>query len=148
VKVLAGVTLAFLGGPVIGLLLARAVAPDSFVAEAVGAFMLPLAFAGGMQLWLGAAIATAVVQLVRRVASGGPWRPSSEALVDVPPGAFAFVPVSTGAGMAGGLMVGFVSSSLPFLVCWQLYAAVGAAYGVAVWQLARAGYLPFPEQGL
>lgn len=136
------------GGGLIGVLLARAVAPASMVADAVGLFMLPLAFTVGLQLWLGTAILTAVAQLVRRLTTGGTWRAGPASDAQVPSGSFAFVPVSATAGFLGGIVVGLVSGEYSFLACVMIYTIVGAAYGIAVWQLARGGYLPFPEHGL
>jgi hypothetical protein len=143
--VLAAIGGSFLSGPLIGVMLARSVAPESWLADAVGLFMLPLAFTVGLQIWLGTAIVTAMVQIIVRLASGRPWRAAGGAAMRVPAGSIAFVPVAAAAGLLGGVLVGLVSDTHSVPACVALYGGASALYGVLVWQLARAGYLPCPE---
>ena len=132
---------AFGAGPILGMWLAHVLAPGSMVADATGMFAFPLAFAAGLQAWLGFAIFSAVLHLFRRRArqtlpTRGP---------DVPPGSFVFVPLCITAGLVAGLVVGWMSDTQTMLTSLMAHVSVGALYGAAVWRLARSGYLPFPD---
>jgi hypothetical protein len=138
---------AFGSGPLLGTGLACLLAPDSFVAEGIGMFAFPLAFVLGLQAWLGLAIFSAVLHAGRRLFSKQLRRSLTGSSVVVPPGSFVFVPLSVGAGLLAGIVVGLVSDTHALLTSVLLFVAAGALYGAVVWQLARSGYLPFPEPG-
>lgn len=142
------IMLLFLGGGMLGLRLAEQVAPESGIAAFAGLFMLPMAFAAGLQLWLGFALVAAIGYLMRhllRLARRAPA--SAERIVPamIPPGSFAFLPCGLVCGGAAGLVTGFVASEAGFLMVLFAYLGVGCAYGLLCWQLARNGWLPFPE---
>jgi hypothetical protein len=137
--------LAFIGGGVAGQALAYVFASDSGLASGLSWMMLPLSLVIGMQLWLGFAILSAVFSLIRqlvvnkklsKVSSQGP-----------PGGALAFIPVASCMSAVVGVIVSFVSSNESMLAVWTAYALTGVGYGVALWQLARKGFLPFPDEG-
>jgi hypothetical protein len=134
--------LLFLGGGVAGLGIARSVAPSSFAAEFFGMFAFPLSFAIGMQAWLGMALVTEAWRTIRR--GFRPLAKSGE--VRVPPGSFAFVPVSALLVGGAGLPIGIFGSSLGVLWTIALYLTLGLFYGTACWLYARSGYLPFPQE--
>jgi hypothetical protein len=122
---------AFGSGPFLGIGLARLLAPGSFVAESIGMFAFPLAFIVGLQAWLGLAIFAAIVGLGRRLLSKQPWRWTTPGVVGVPPGSFVFVPLSVGAGLLAGLVVGLVSDTHALLT-------VGRRCGSILWRCGLA----------
>ena len=136
----------FPGGAAVGDLLARTLAPGSFVAEAVSFFALPVAFAMALQAWYGFAIvsvaATLWRMLVRRAkgAAGRAFAPRRHL-----PGAFVFLPFSVGASAFAGAVAGLLSPTRPALLVFLVYLAGGLLHGLAAWRLARAGYLMPPE---
>jgi hypothetical protein len=143
------IMLLFLGGAVLGMELAERLAPDSWVAAFVGLFMLPLAFMLGMQFWLGLALLGAIGYglryLVQRAAgSTASLRESVPTMI--PPGSVAFFPIASLSGALGGLITGLVASEAGFFAVLSTYTAVGVGYGLICWQLARNGWLPFPEE--
>ena len=135
----------FVSGPILGVALACLAAPKSTLAAGLGMFVFPVSFALGLQAWLGLAIVTAMIQLVRRLTAGEPWRPTGRAIAAVPSGSFAFVPISVGLGLLAGVFIGVLPDTHSLVGTVLLYTSAGAIYGMAVWQLARRGYLPFPE---
>jgi hypothetical protein len=138
---------AFGSGPLLGIGLARLLASGSFLAESIGMFAFPLAFVVGLQAWLGFAIFAAVAGFGRRLFSKQPAQHTRPSATAAPPGSFVFVPLSVGAGLLAGLVVGLVSETHALMTSVLLYVAAGTFYGGVVWQLARSGYLPFPEPG-
>jgi hypothetical protein len=138
-------SLVFLGGGVFGVFLGWIFAPDSKLAAAVGLFMLPLAFAVGMQLWLGLALFIGIVQLIRRLfkARGWPRRSEPTDPITVPSGSFVFLPVAIVSCALGGLVTASVASTAGFMVVCLAYMLVGILYGVWTWRLAKGGFLPF-----
>ena len=139
----------FLGGGAIGDVLARTLAPGSFVAEAVSFFALPVAFAVSLQMWYGLALLSIVPRLLAMVAGRARvTRPSASDRRPAPmaglPGAFVFFPVSTAAGATAGTITGLLSP-FPMLFVAPLYTCIGALHGFIAWRLARAGYLMPPE---
>ena len=129
----------FLGGGVGGTVLVTTIAPGSSFAAFVGAFVFPLAFGLGMPSWLGLALVTALWGRVRH----GPRKTRPH---EIPGGSIAFVPVSIGLAGAAGLLIGVSGTRLGVAATVALYLMLGIAYGVACWQLARSGYLPFPVE--
>ena len=129
----------FLGAGALGGFLARGLAPESWPAEVVGFFALPVAFAIGMQLWFGLALLSVIPRLLgrRRVrpASPGP----------AVPGGVVFLPLSSVAGMLAGVTTGLLSRIHPFWWVALLWWGVGTLHGLLAWRLARTGYLVPPE---
>lgn len=143
------VMLLFLGGAVAGMGLAERYAPDSFVAAFVGLFMLPLAFLLGMQLWLGLALISAIGYWLRHLfrRARGSNTPLRDAVPNtIPPGSVVFFPLASISGALGGLLTGLLSGQSGFFAVVSTYSAVGIGYGLLCWQLARNGWLPFPEE--
>ncbi len=146
--IVTALAVALFGGAALGLGLAHLLAPRSVVADIVGFFVFPLAFALGWQAWIGLAIALSLPRLFRRL------RRREELAVEpakdreplaVLPGAGVFVPIATGMGLAGGVLVGIVST-WPLPVVLVAYTTGGLAYGLALWWLANAGFLLWPEE--
>jgi hypothetical protein len=134
------IAILFFGCGVAGSLLASALSPDCLAGAFIGAFAFPVAFAAGMPCWLGLALLTALWGRVRH----GPRKPRPH---EIPGGSVAFVPVSVAVVGAAGLVVALCDSRLGFAATAALYLLLGAVYGVACWQLARRGFLPFPVEG-
>jgi hypothetical protein len=138
----------FLGSGVAGVQLAQTVAPESFIAAFIGLFALPLAFASGLQLWLGLALFGALWQLLRRALGGARARASfsePRSANRAPPGSFVFVPLSAAFGTLAGLVIGVTATTIGFFATAGIYAGLGLVHGVACWLAARSGHLPLPE---
>jgi hypothetical protein len=146
----------FLGGALLGDVMARAFAPGSWIAEVAGASALPLAFAVGLQTWYGLALLSVIprVLAVLRARKAGTARAGlsrAEPTLSKPdaavhlPGSFVFLPFSSIAGAAAGLVVGIASSTHSAWPVILLYWLVGSAHGALAWRLARAGVLMPPE---
>ncbi len=140
----------FLGGGLVGGALAAAFAPGSWLAEVVGFFALPLAFAAGLQAWYGLALLSLIPRVLVRLrgrarggapASSGGGARSGGGL----PGSSVFLPFSSVAGGVAGLLVGLLSATHPVWLVALAYWAVGTAHGALAWRLARAGLLMPPE---
>jgi hypothetical protein len=94
----------FLGAGVLGGLLARGLAPESWPAEVVGFFALPVAFAIGLQLWFGLALLSVIPRLLRRRPGIRPAQPKAALS-----GGFVLVPLSSLAGALAGVAIGMLS---------------------------------------
>lgn len=134
----------FLGGGALGGFLAAVFAPGSWVAAAVSFFALPVAFAAAMQAWYGLALLGALVRLLgmRRRLGPSDDRPVPRRAL---PGAFVFVPFSSAAGAAAGLVVGLASTEYSGWLAGVLWWLVGTAHGLLGWRLAKSGVLLPPE---
>jgi hypothetical protein len=137
----------FLGGAAAGIGLARALAPDSWVAETVSFFALPVAFATGLQAWYGLALFSLIPRVLRWWLSGSHASPAGvrQTRPVQLPGSFVFLPLSSGAGTVAGLVVGLVSSTYPLWFIVLVYWLVGTLHGLLAWRLARGGVLLPPE---
>lgn len=141
---------AFLAGPAIGAAVGGRVAPDSELACTVSVLVHPLAFFGGMMIWLGIGVVGVVVGGLARLLTGRARRMGQDSAPDgpaeelVPPGYGAFVVLSTGLGLIAGLVSG-VASEAELGEAILVHCAVGAGYGLSLRWLAHQGYLPFPE---
>lgn len=133
----------FLGGALTGLGLASWLAPGSWLAEAVGLFALPVAFALGLQAWYGLALLGLIPRLLGRL-RGLDTAPARPAAPEVP-GSVVFLPLSSGIGAVAGVLVGLVSSTQPVWLVAAVYWIAGTAHGAIGWQLARRGWLMPPE---
>jgi len=138
----------FFGGGFVGVQASHVLAPESGLAEFASFLALPAAFVIGFVFWAGASIPAAVRRFIRLVHEGG--RVSSakdrESEAIIPPGSFAFVPAALLTSTLAGGIVGMISRPFGFFLVLFLYTALGIAYGVTCWRLARAGYLPFPRE--
>lgn len=135
----------FLGGAAVGVGLARLFAPDSWPAEMVSFFALPVAFAAGLQAWYGLALLGLMARLLRRPGPGA--RPATVA-APTPrqlSGSFVFLPLSSGAGALAGLLVGLMSPTSRLWLVLLVYWLVGTLHGLLAWRLARKGVLLPPE---
>lgn len=135
--------MALFGGAGIGFLLATWLAPGSHLALIFGFLLLPAVLIVGFHTWLGFAVLLLTLHLVRRL--GRPSPPPAPRGHVIPPGAWSFIPVGSCLGLLGGALAGLLFSSGSALHAALAWWAVGTAYGGALWHLARAGYLPFPE---
>ncbi len=138
----------FVGGGLAGACLARALAPDSELAQLIGMFALPIGLFFGLILWLGTA---SVIALTRRVAQAGKRLEGPRAEYEwgttvIPPGSRAFVVTSIVPSLAVGVLVGLLSATSGVTLCAVAYVGMGAAYGVLCWKAAANGYLPFPVE--
>jgi hypothetical protein len=133
----------FIGGALVGLGLARLLAPGSWWADALSGFALPLAFVLSLQAWFGLALLSLIPRLVRRLLGRDPWG-SAPPLPPIP-GAAAFVPISSAIGLVVGIAVGWLSATHALWLVASVYWLVGTFYGLLAWRLARAGLLLPPE---
>lgn len=136
----------FIGGAAIGGALAAVFAPGSWIAAVAGFFALPLAFAGGLQAWYGLALVSLIPRLLGRW-RGLPPRPAPGGPAPGAgiPGSFVFLPLSSVAGAAAGVVVGFGSSTHPTWLVGLVYWLVGTGHGALAWRLAHRGFLMPPE---
>jgi hypothetical protein len=139
---LAALAALFPGSAAIGVTLAEWLAPGSWVAQAAGFFALPIAFVTGLQMWIGVAIFSAIARLAfgRRFAS--PAAAGTRASV---PGSFVFLPLSSGAGLLAGLIVGLVPAAESAMGACAVFWLAGTLHGWIAWRLARSGVLVPPE---
>ncbi len=136
----------FLGGGVLGVTLAEALAPGSWLAQVVSLFALPVAFAASLQTWYGLALLSLIPRLFA-------WVRGSKLVVRQPtevapprlPGAFVFLPITSGVGALAGVLVGILSTTRSVWIVVLIYWLAGTAHGMLAWRLARAGYLLPPE---
>jgi hypothetical protein len=134
VAVVGAYTGLFLGGGAAGVGLAELLAPGSWLAQAVGLFALPIAFAAGLQAWQGLALLGLIPRLLG-------WRTVPGRLR----GSLVFLPLSSGAGAVAGMIVGLASPIYPWWLVLLSYWLAGTAHGLLGWQLARRGILWPPE---
>jgi hypothetical protein len=136
----------FVGGAAIGGALAEAFAPDSWLAEAAGFFALPLAFAAGLQAWYGLALFGLVLRALGSLWGSRSREPRVRHGVSASlPGAFVFLPFSSTAGAAAGIVVGLASPTHAAWLVALVYWVVGTGHGALAWALARGGFLTPPE---
>jgi hypothetical protein len=133
----------FLGGAAVGLWLADALAPGSWLANIVSFFALPLAFAISLQAWYGLALLTLISRLLLR-RPNRLARPSAPAHTGLD-GSWLFVPIGSAFGALAGLVSGLASPTQSLWLVAAVYWLVGTLYGVTGWRLARRGYLFPPE---
>lgn len=135
----------FPGGAVIGVALARTFAPGSFLADVVSFFALPVAFAFGLKAWFGLALAGAAVRVLGMRRGGAGQGQTGRADATPLPGSVVFLPLSSGAGAAAGIVVAILSTPGSGWLAWLTYWTVGTLHGLVSWRLARAGVLMPPE---
>lgn len=136
----------FLGGAALGGALAAAFAPASWIGAVAGFFALPVAFAGGLQAWYGLALLSLVPRLLGRLRGSPPSAvPRGQAPGTGIPGSFVFLPLSSLAGAAAGIVVGLVSSTHPAWLVALVFWLAGTCHGALAWRLARGGFLMPPE---
>ncbi len=146
IAILAAFLLLFIGGAALGLWLAAALAPGSRVAEVVSFLALPIAFAAGLQAWYGLALLGLLPRLWRWLRNPGARADRARGLAPAElPGSWVFLPISSAAGAAAGLITGFVSSTGPVWLVLLAYWAAGTLHGLLAWRLARGGLLLPPE---
>ncbi len=143
----------FAAGGAGGAVLGRALAGDSELAVGLTAFAFALSMIMGWQAWLGTAILWACARLLKigidKVRGKGWPKPRTEHPDElfVPPGSWVFALVSPCLLLATGFVVALLSRRASLAVGILVYPFVGLAYGALLWQAARRGYLPFPEEG-
>lgn len=127
--------------------LARTLAGDSWLAEVVGFFALPVAFAIGMQAWFGLALLSLIPRLLGRARKESGVPPSSGKPAATRPlaGAAVFLPLSSAAGAIAGVTVGLLPGSHSFWTVALVFWLVGTLHGALAWRLAKAGYLMPPD---
>jgi hypothetical protein len=130
----------FFGGGFVGEQLALALAPGSGFARLLGFLALPASFMLGFFVWAGAA----AFALMRRFAKEG-VHPNQKPR-EIPPGAIGFLWSSVLSCLFVGALAGLVSKEHGVVFVSGVYVAVGLVYGVLCWQLAKAGWLPFPRE--
>jgi hypothetical protein len=139
---LAALFLTPVGGGVLGAEIGHAVAPDSVPAMALTTVMLPLALFTGLALWLGSALFLSVLRLLGGlVGVSAKGRPTQANAPFAPPGAIVLVLTAVASSSAAACAVSLLSSRATLLRTLVLYVAVGLAYGVVAWRLARMGFL-------
>jgi hypothetical protein len=131
----------FPGSAALGAGLAEWLAPGSWVAQIAGFFALPLAFAAGLQMWIGVAIFGAIVRLLIRGRSAAAMERTGASL----PGSFVFFPLSSGAGLLAGVVVGLVPAAESWPGAVAVFWLVGTLHGWVAWRLARSGVLVPPD---
>jgi hypothetical protein len=135
----AALAVLFLGGAAAGDWLARSLAPGSWLAEAVGFFALPVAFALSLQAWYGLAL----FGILARLATGRLAAvPSRRAPL---PGSVVFLIFSSSMGGSTGVLVGILSSTQPLWLVVIAFWTLGTLHGLVGWRLARAGVLMPPD---
>lgn len=134
----------FLGGGFAGAWLSTQAAPNSGLAAAVSVMMLPGTLFFGFFGWLGFAILSLPVLIVKKLFGKLPVLDKQEA--HIPPGSFVFVIVSVIICGCAGTISGFASESWGVAKTVSVYLVVGVTYGTTLWKLAAFGYLPFPEE--
>jgi hypothetical protein len=143
---LSTVLAAFLLGPLGGLRLAMALAPEADVVQTLSVFAMAAVFMGGTLLWMGLGIAVVVGKalwsLIRRRRPG----PAGLTATDepVPPGYRAYPVLGLVIGGTMGLIAG-VLTPLAVTTAIVAWLGLGVAYGAALWAAAHHGWLPFPE---
>ena len=137
-----GMLALFIGGAAVGDWLARTLAPGSWLAESVGFFALPVAFALSLQAWYGLALFGLITRAVSGRSSAGNTRAARH-----PPlaGAIVFLPFSSLIGVMAGVVVGLLSPTQPMWLVALIFWVVGTVHGLAGWRLARVGVLMPPE---
>ncbi|MBC8868409.1 MAG: hypothetical protein H8E44_03275 [Planctomycetes bacterium] len=150
------VTLAvLLGGPGLGIVLARLFAPGSGIALLIGFLLLPCAHLAGRFGW---AVMGFVVdpksegrRAIRAVSNLGRWideprRPHEKLEHDAcegrfPRGGSMFVLVHALFALAAGLIVGLVLTDIPVTTVVCAYTFTGTLYGATVYFMALKGYV-------
>lgn len=136
----------FPGSAAAGVGLARILAPGSWLAEAVSFLALPLAFAAGLQAWYGLALFGMILRLLRLGGGAAAVSPGARQAARVRlPGAFVFLPLSTGAGVLAGILVGLISAAHSGWLVVTVYGLAGAVHGLLAWRLAHTGVLLPPD---
>src|SRR4030095_5572993 len=132
----------FFGGAALGTALGHWCAPNSSILAIASFLVFPLSMFLGFPAWLGSAFITLIFNW------GGRRKPDKATPRGefIPPGSWAFVPVTIGLFLPVALLAGFMAERMSFLATATLYLIVGGAYGIVMWRSARTGLLPFPEE--
>lgn len=134
-----------IGGAVLGILLADWIAPGSSLAMPLSALLFPASIILGFFGWLGLAILHLPIAIFRLI-TGRKQPEHGRGDQFIPPGSFAFLPVSVLLSTLVGLACGLVPGGWSVLTTVPLYVALGTAFGLLLWRLAKIGLLPFPEE--
>ena len=128
----------------LGSALAERMAPDSSIAAILGFVMLPAAFLVGLQIWIGAAIIAFVFgRLSNNARCKRDRQPikKREGCRETRAGAFVFAIICPLATAIAGFLTALLSNSHGFFTILGTYILVGGIFGVAVWILAKYGYI-------
>ena len=132
----------------LGSALAEQMAPDSRIAAILGFVMLPAAFLVGLQIWMGAAIIAFVFgRLSNSDRNRRDRRPPehSEGRRETRAGAYVFAIICPMATTVAGFLTALLSDSHGFFTIIATYTLVGTIFGIAVWILAKYGYIELLE---
>lgn len=146
-----------IAAPAGGLLLGRALAPTSDLAQALG-LAAPLASLFlGVILWLGTLALRLAWQLVLlpfrliiRLVRGRKARRDrkGQEVEQMPPGSIVFVPTTMVVLTVCGAGIGLLSETTGFLLATAMLSGIGLIYGVILWRLAKHGYLDGVVEGV
>lgn len=153
---------AVIAGPVFGEGLAALVAPDSFPAQAIGFMTLPLVLGLGYRIWTARVAATAMrhfmPRLVRALRTAFIHRTRPEPAELLPDAhqvdeivatavraASSFTRVGWTLGAFAGLLAGIAAPGGRFGSALVSFWLAAGLYGHGLTRLARAGFLPLPE---
>lgn len=137
---------AMIGGPLLGLQMASALAPGSEVTQILGVLGFAAVLVAGAVLWMGLGIVTVVAGGLWKLVRGRSLRPEGLAAGEtmVPPGYKVFLVLGPLFGGFVGLSAGLLSD-LTVISAVAIWTGAGFGYGAALWLAAHHGYLPFPE---
>ncbi|MCB1043876.1 MAG: hypothetical protein KDC35_13115 [Acidobacteria bacterium] len=129
----------FLGGPFLGFGMSPLIGLDADLPQFLFVLVFPAILIAGMFAWLGLAILALPFTWWRKSkGETGPFTP--------PTGSFGFVIVA----IVLGVLVSSIAATWPgphsFMTTLLVGTTICCAYGVLCWQLAKRGYLPFPEE--
>ena len=151
-----------IAGPLIGEGLAALIAPGSFPLQAIGFMTLPLVLGLGYKIWMARVMATAMRHFMPRLVRGlrtafihrtrpepaellPDARQIEEIVATAVRAASAFTRVGWTLGALAGILAGIAAPGGRFGLALVGFWLAAGLYGQGLTQLARAGFLPLPE---